>query len=240
MKPYAIINLKGGTTTETGTYKKGVQTRNKIVDVATRLFYENGCDRVSVTDICKNADIAPGNLTYYFKRKSDIICEILLRLLNQCKSWAKENAAETSSPLDFACLGSYIVMLTVCRDSQMGKFILSIYETLDSRFLFSIFVEEYYDFFVLSSHPTKLSDTQMHYLALADSHAKLGILRDLLQSTDFAPSLDEVLEMAEAAFLLTCRLCLIPDEQALLSIAHAKQIGEKNGFQGISIKDLLL
>jgi AcrR family transcriptional regulator len=51
--------------------KKGLKT--EILDTARRLFNERGYNGVSMRDIAGELDISVGNLTYYYKRKEDLV-----------------------------------------------------------------------------------------------------------------------------------------------------------------------
>lgn len=50
-----------------------VDTRDRILVVAKRLFTERGCNSVSMGDIAAEVGISKGNLTYHFKHKEDIV-----------------------------------------------------------------------------------------------------------------------------------------------------------------------
>lgn len=50
-----------------------MNTRDKIIDSALRLFNEQGTKAVSTNHIAAAAGISPGNLYYYFRNKEDII-----------------------------------------------------------------------------------------------------------------------------------------------------------------------
>lgn len=53
-------------------------TKAEIVEEATRLFVRDGWRDVAVRDIANALNISPGNLTYHFPRKDDIIRAVLL------------------------------------------------------------------------------------------------------------------------------------------------------------------
>lgn len=226
---------------KTGTYKKGLQTRDKILKIAAEMFYEQGCSNVSLSDISRRAEIAIGNLTYYFKNKSDIIHTLIMQLLERCDETAHELLTEYPEPHYTACMGTFLLMLTVCSDPQIGRFVNEVYEDLDSRFLISIYLERYYSgYFHMSEGKTVLSENQVHALIVADAHAKFGILRDLLERTAYKPTLESILEMSETDYLLTSRLCGLEDALALNAIRDCKVILEKRGYLGVplSVGDL--
>ncbi|MDO4556771.1 MAG: hypothetical protein Q4B70_16785, partial [Lachnospiraceae bacterium] len=183
------------------------------------------------------AEIANGNLTYYFKKKSDIVHAIVSNILEKCDQEAHILLKSNSPSYHIACLGSFLVMLTVCEDPQIGRMINDIYEDLDSRFLVSIYLERYYEgYFYVEPKQILLTEKQAHSLMTADAHAKFGILLDLLQRTTYTPSLNEILDMAETDFLLTSRICSIEDEKALEAIQLSKAILEKRNYKGVVLE----
>lgn len=50
-----------------------MNTREKIIAEAKRLFNESGYSRTTMRDISRELNISPGNLTYYFPKKSSLI-----------------------------------------------------------------------------------------------------------------------------------------------------------------------
>ncbi|MEJ7926232.1 TetR/AcrR family transcriptional regulator [Sphingobium sp. AN641] len=50
------------------------------MSTALRLFNSNGVDRVAIYKIASNLGISPGNLTYHFAKKQDIIYSLIDRL----------------------------------------------------------------------------------------------------------------------------------------------------------------
>lgn len=53
--------------------RKKEMTRQAISNVATRLFVERGFDKVSVTDIADEAEVARKTVFNYFRRKEDLV-----------------------------------------------------------------------------------------------------------------------------------------------------------------------
>jgi TetR/AcrR family transcriptional regulator, transcriptional repressor for nem operon len=52
--------------------------RQHIIDTADNLFYRQGFDHTSFSDIADAAGIARGNFYYYFKTKDDLLAAVLL------------------------------------------------------------------------------------------------------------------------------------------------------------------
>lgn len=55
------------------TASKGTANRQRIVDAALDLFLERGYAETSIGDIAEQAGLLKGNLSYYFKTKSDML-----------------------------------------------------------------------------------------------------------------------------------------------------------------------
>ncbi|MDX1344835.1 MAG: TetR/AcrR family transcriptional regulator, partial [Sedimenticolaceae bacterium] len=49
------------------------KTRLRIVQSANRLFYRQGYNRTSFTDIVEASGVPRGNIYYYFKTKEEIL-----------------------------------------------------------------------------------------------------------------------------------------------------------------------
>lgn len=56
--------------------KKGSQTKQNIIDTAKILFYENGYNKTCIQDIADRANVKLGTITYYYKKKDDMIADI--------------------------------------------------------------------------------------------------------------------------------------------------------------------
>lgn len=47
--------------------------RDRLVDAASQLFYEQGVERTTIADIAAAADVPLGNVYYYFKTKDELV-----------------------------------------------------------------------------------------------------------------------------------------------------------------------
>jgi len=56
--------------------RKGTQTKSNIITTAKVLFYENGYNKTGIQDIADRADVKLGTITYYYKKKDDMITDI--------------------------------------------------------------------------------------------------------------------------------------------------------------------
>ena len=72
--------------------RKPTPTKTVIVKIASELFFENGFTKTTSTEICKKADISPGNLTFYFPNKESILATLVQMMIDF--QW-KEMEAQT-------------------------------------------------------------------------------------------------------------------------------------------------
>lgn len=73
------------------------ETRQEILDTAKRLFNERGYNNVSTRDISGALEISKGNLTYYFKKKEEIIEAILAENLQTRMAEAPNTLVELNA-----------------------------------------------------------------------------------------------------------------------------------------------
>lgn len=59
-----------------GNYENGLETRNKILEVCKRLFYEKGFEETTYAMISEETQINQGSIYYHFKTKDSIATEI--------------------------------------------------------------------------------------------------------------------------------------------------------------------
>lgn len=87
--------------------EKSALTKQNIIQAAMSLYEESGMDAVSISDICKLANIAVGTFYYYFSSKEDIFTQVnqdavvnLAKMLGQFKD---ETDPETYLQKFFTC-----------------------------------------------------------------------------------------------------------------------------------------
>lgn len=95
-------------------------TRLNIIRTTSRLFLENGYSGTSPKMVCEQLGISPGNLTYYFSTKEDILAVFIEMLADY--QWKKfrmiEDEGET--PLSAICL-ELIAMAAMCEENEIAK-----------------------------------------------------------------------------------------------------------------------
>ena len=114
--------------------RKPTPTKTLIIKIASELFFENGFSKTTSTEICKKADISPGNLTFYFPSKEHIL-SVLVKMMIDFQWKEMESAAdEGKSSLLAYCL-ELTTLASLSEDiPQMYDFLAAAYShpmTLD-------------------------------------------------------------------------------------------------------------
>lgn len=98
------------------TKDEAVETRNRILDAAERVFSERGVSRTSLTDIADAASVTRGAIYWHFKDKAELFCEMVARV-----TMPMEDAPCHINPADDADpLGSVRAMLTGILERTSG------------------------------------------------------------------------------------------------------------------------
>lgn len=100
--------------------KKRPNTRLQIVQLAARLFVEDGYTATSLTKIARILDLSTGNITFYFKSKEHLL-EVLVDELCDFQNLMMEHAAdEGKSSLLAYCL-ELTAMAAICEEDEAAR-----------------------------------------------------------------------------------------------------------------------
>jgi len=74
--------------------KKSDRTKQRILEAANRLFYHQGYNKTSFSDVVEAAGVPRGNIYYYYKTKDEILIEVikyrLSRIDTMLKAWSDQ------------------------------------------------------------------------------------------------------------------------------------------------------
>ena len=74
--------------------------RDRLIDAASRLFYENGVERTTIADVAAAADVPSGNVYYYFKTKDDIVDAVVSARVTEIETTLSALAERYDNPID--------------------------------------------------------------------------------------------------------------------------------------------
>ncbi|NTW72294.1 MAG: helix-turn-helix transcriptional regulator [Eubacteriaceae bacterium] len=110
-------------------YKKGIDTKQNIIDTSKRLFYEKGYSSTSCKLICDEAGVNVGLIPYYFKNKSRIASIIYTNFLIEVKDLV-QNLLEKNNyvyELKYAtAVENWVFMSLLLSDDHYKKFFYEI------------------------------------------------------------------------------------------------------------------
>lgn len=75
-------------------------TKERIIEAADDLFYENGYEFTSFKDIADEVKLSRGNFYHHFKTKDDILKAVIVRRIAKTKDMLTSWEEETKSPKD--------------------------------------------------------------------------------------------------------------------------------------------
>jgi TetR/AcrR family transcriptional repressor of nem operon len=80
--------------------EQAAENRERIVDVAAKLFRERGFEGIGVADLMKNAGLTHGGFYGHFSSKEDLIAQACERALADCmECWTRLADGAPASPL---------------------------------------------------------------------------------------------------------------------------------------------
>jgi AcrR family transcriptional regulator len=80
--------------------QRGPPKRDRLIDAASRLFYEQGVERTAIAGIAAAADVPSGNVYYYFKTKDDIVDAVVSARVAEIEATLAGLAKRYDSPID--------------------------------------------------------------------------------------------------------------------------------------------
>ncbi len=102
-------------------------TKLEIIRYATKRILENGYSNTQVRTIAKELNMSPGNLTFYYHTKEDILAELVELLCDFQRKMMEEEAKEGFSSIMSICL-ELAAMASMCEVDEFARdFYLSAY-----------------------------------------------------------------------------------------------------------------
>lgn len=90
-------------TPQPNTASKGTANRQRIVEAALHLFMERGYAETSIGDVAVQAGILKGNLSYYFKTKSDMLDAVSNARMQELFGRLQARLPDNASPEQALC-----------------------------------------------------------------------------------------------------------------------------------------
>jgi len=101
-------------------YKKRPDTRLQIIQLAARLFIDEGYTDTSFSKIAKQLDLSTGNITFYFKSKEHLLAVLVSELFSFQNLMMEHAANEGSSSLLAYCL-VLTAIAAICEEDEAAR-----------------------------------------------------------------------------------------------------------------------
>ncbi len=108
---------------------KSIGTKLEIVQTATRLIWEKGYSDMSTRMVAAELDISPGNITYYYPAKDDLLSILVDALCKFQWKLIEDEAEDGISSVMAVCL-ELVSMASACESNPIAKdFFISAYQS---------------------------------------------------------------------------------------------------------------
>ena len=98
-------------------HRENNATQQAIIDSAVRNFLVNGFNKTSAKMICEDVGISPGNLTFWFPAKADILLEFAKKIMSYHTKFIEYNKNKGTEDLFTYCL-EIVVQIVLCEERE--------------------------------------------------------------------------------------------------------------------------
>ena len=100
--------------------KKRPNTRLQVIQLAARMFIEEGYAGTSLSKLAKILDLSTGNITFYFKSKDHLLAVLVDELIDFQRLIMEQAADEGKSSLLAYCL-ELTAMAAICEEDEAAR-----------------------------------------------------------------------------------------------------------------------
>lgn len=201
-------------------YKVGIKTRAKIIKTVKRLFYEKGYNAVSVTEVCKVADIKLGTFTYHFKTKDQLTQCVYQDYMQKIWDYT-DSILHTTDAAELHIHAISLYYFNIYNDPNITAFHTEIFQSLSMNDILEN-TDELCRCFGDPNDPVIADDHSFHNLVIADN----GCRRELnlrFMANHPRPRLDDIMELIRDVYSVTGRLFCFPLDRLEAYISNSRQ-----------------
>lgn len=176
-------------------YKKGIDTKHRILLSSKKLFYLGGYTKTSCKAICDDAGVNVGLIPYYFKNKSSIASVIYAYLLIEVKEIVQRFFAEQNMVYELkyaTAVENWVYMTLLLKDDHYRRFY---YEICRSNVLIDENTKVLEFFYKLHNNKYRLGFTtnEIKLIRVVAVSAGMGLVEKYVEGY-FDMSLEELIE----------------------------------------------
>ncbi len=210
------------------TYKKGIETKERIYQSAKKMFYEYGYKSATIEKIANDANVPIGLVNYYFK-KNDILSTVYTQFIQAIKKCIDEQVAtEVENPLQRHIVFTrifYSIMLSNDRNRELYKeiFVNQLVDADASDLVGADFME------IINTFDINITESLFRRLIIAEYGARRELLIDRYDRLDPIKSKDFIDFLATIAV----RLAGVDIKVVMHNVRKANEIYDKVDFANV-------
>jgi len=189
-----MIDKERSSIVRIGMYKqKGMQTKEKLYQIAKDLFYEQGYHKTTMKQISDIAGISSGNLTYYFSTKDKIVEELFHEYLERILTFIEDELLIEGSEENIYQTYLYsgiIFNVNILKDEKTSRFFQ---EVLLKRSLYELIhteLDPVYQGLIKKYNLRMGSPIHYKYISRADQGARREVLLTFMETNERLPLID--------------------------------------------------
>lgn len=176
-------------------YKKGMETKHKLLSFSKKLFYEKGYTSTSCKNICEEANLNLGLIPYYFKSKKNIASVIYSYFLIDVKELIKNIMTNKlhNYELKYAtAVENWVFMHLLLDDDNYRRFY---YEISKENLLLDENTKVIEFFFKLhnNTYRLNLSNNEIKLIRVLNAMSSMGLIDKFVEGY-FDMTIDELIE----------------------------------------------
>lgn len=164
-------------------YQKGIETRERIIASAKKLFYEHGYNKTTIKMITIDAGVSLSAIPYYFNKKEEIIREIYHSFLSQIYDFLDEQLDERPDAYLMHYYASKIYYRNILNDDNNARFYYEVSVAQSNYNLLNPFMTEIYAKYAKDFN-VELTDKQKRFIRMADAGARREVLFNYYNKLD--------------------------------------------------------
>ena len=201
------------------TYKKGIETKERIFQSAKKMFYEYGYKSATIEKIADEAKVPIGLVNYYFK-KNDILSLVYTQFIENIRKTIDEQVSQfLENPLQKHIIFTrmfYTIMLNNARNRELYKeiFINQLVQADASDLVGSDFME------IIRTFNIDITESIFRRLMMAEYGARRELLMDRYDILDPEKSRDFINFLAT----ISVRLAGVDIKVVMANVRKADEI----------------
>ncbi|MPW27159.1 TetR family transcriptional regulator [Alkalibaculum sp. M08DMB] len=211
-------------------FKKGLETRMRILHTAKKLFYDKGYHDTTVKEICDIADVKTGTFAYYFKTKDLLINAVYEDLLLKGNSFVAEKINRKINSVEKNTIVTFIYYMTIFKDERTISFHREVIGFESSADYLQKNLTRMYQQ-ILKDFKLNIDEIELDYIVTSEH----GLRRELISKFIDNPKAKSIIDIIIYMLLFRARLFKIDENLMRAYLFNSNEFIRKNDFSSINL-----